>query len=612
MAMNLQETNSFTLHSNSTLEDILIKKLLLSHDPDDRRLDSDQLLHAMENIMFYATISEISDLDFIDNDEGKITDIEAFGFKETLSHLINKISHEILCKCSGEGSLHEKTMVLFDLLGNYRWDAKAVIVLATFVKSYGEFWLLIQLYPRNTLALSVAMLKQLPSDLSAFTRQFKALSLLMKTVIDLSKCVIKYESLPLSQVKLDKENKSITQYNIYLAVYWIIRSILTCSFQVSALKAMTPVQLGLPELKNKVVLLLITKPELLPIEELLLLVQQTCDNPYNEILEESYEVVWIPIPDSNSWTDAEKRSFRVLSQSIPWCSIKQPWSLNSGVVTFIKQEWNYRDDPIMVVLDSQGNLSNLNALDLIFIWGVKAYPFSNSREKELWEEQSWNLQLLVDEIDPLLTNWVNENRYICIYGSEDIDWILEFNSKLKKIRNSGLQLEMVYVGTRNESEKIQKFLSLIQEGDLRDSLFSLCLTKRRSFWLRLESIIRSKLKLGYSLDTDQALQEASALVNNENSNKSWVAIGRGSSNDIVRVEGSKMMECLNRFLEWEAKVGKLGFLGALRTAIDPPLSDEPCGHESKTIPYGEEEELVEDMRVCEKCKLPWKKFVIYK
>ncbi|KAM6589458.1 hypothetical protein CsatA_012063 [Cannabis sativa] len=612
MAMNLQETNSFTLHSNSTLEDILIKKLLLSHDPDDRRLDSDQLLHAMENIMFYATISEISDLDFIDNDEGKITDIEAFGFKETLSHLINKISHEILCKCSGEGSLHEKTMILFDLLGNYRWDAKAVIVLATFVKSYGEFWLLIQLYPRNTLALSVAMLKQLPSDLSAFTRQFKALSLLMKTVIDLTKCVIKYESLPLSQVKLDKENKSITQYNIYLAVYWIIRSILTCSFQVSALKAMTPVQLGLPELKNKVVLLLITKPELLPIEELLLLVQQTCDNPYNEILEESYEIVWMPIPDSNSWTDAEKRSFRVLSQSIPWCSIKQPWSLNSGVVTFIKQEWNYRDDPIMVVLDSQGNLSNLNALDLIFIWGVKAYPFSNSREKELWEEQSWNLQLLVDEIDPLITNWVNENRYICIYGSEDIDWILEFNSKLKKIRNSGLQLEMVYVGTRNESEKIQKFLSLIQEEGLRDSLFSLCLTKRRSFWLRLESIIRSKLKLGYSLDTDQALQEASALVNNENSNKSWVAIGRGSSNDIVRVEGSKMMECLNRFLEWEAKVGKLGFLGALRTAIDPPLSDEPCGHESKTIPYGEEEELVEDMRVCEKCKLPWKKFVIYK
>ncbi|XP_062110486.1 protein SIEVE ELEMENT OCCLUSION C isoform X2 [Humulus lupulus] len=584
-------------------------------------------------------------------------------------------------------------MILFDLLGNYTWEAKAVLVLATFVKSYGEFWLLMQLYPKNTLALSVAMLKQLPSDLTAYTRQFKALSLLMKTVIDLTKCVIKFESLPLSQVKLDKENMSITKYNIYSAVYWIIRSILTCSSQISDLKATTPLQysdsitiatwelsslihrlkgmdnhlnqqveecsqqtesqlyqsllnifteehnenqevlrilfavrddfplldcstqakLGLTELKNKVVILLITEPELLPTEELLLLVQQICDNPCNKILEGSYEIVWIPIPDSNYWTDAEKRSFRVLSQSIPWCSIKQPWSLNSAVVTFVKQEWNYREGPLMVVLDSQGNVSNFNALDMVFIWGVKAYPFSDSREKELWQEQSWNLQLLVDEIDPLISNWVKEDRYICIYGSADIDWILEFNSKFKKIKNTGLQLEMIYVGTRNESEHVKNFLSWIQEGDLRNSLFSLCLTKRRSFWIRLESIIRSKLRLGYSLDTDQALQEASALVNNDNS-KSWVAIGRGSSDDIVIVEGSNMMKCLDSLLGWDAKVGKLGFWGALRTAIDPPdapLSDEPCGHESKTIPYGEEK-AVDAMEICEKCNLPWKEFVVYK
>ena len=151
---------------------------------------------------------------------------------------------------------------------------------------------------------------------------------------------------------------------------------------------------------------MISKPELLPIEEVFLLVQQTYDNPHNKILEESYEIVWIPIPTSNSWTDAEKKSFRILSHSLPWYSIRQPWSLNSALVTFIKQVWNYREDPLMVVLDSQGKVSNLNAIDMIFIWGVKAFPFSDSREKELWQEQNLTIQLLLDEIDPLLTKWV--------------------------------------------------------------------------------------------------------------------------------------------------------------------------------------------------------------
>lgn len=59
----------------------------------------------------------------------------------------------------------------------------------------------------------------------------------------------------------------------------------------------------------------------------------------------------------------------------------------------------------MVVLDSQGRITNTNAIDMVFIWGAKAFPFSTSREKELWEEQNWIVQLMLDGVDPLL-NWV--------------------------------------------------------------------------------------------------------------------------------------------------------------------------------------------------------------
>lgn len=141
-------------------------------------------------------------------------------------------------------------MLLFDLLGNYRWDDKAVLALAAFATSYGEFWLLMQLYPRNPVAVAVVMLKQLPSDLSTFKRQFKALSLLMKTVIDLTKCVVKFESLPLSHVKLDIGAKSIKELHLYSAVYWIIRSILTCCSQIRDFRALKPEQVHLSSLNR--------------------------------------------------------------------------------------------------------------------------------------------------------------------------------------------------------------------------------------------------------------------------------------------------------------------------------------------------------------------------
>lgn len=60
----------------------------------------------------------------------------------------------------------------------------------------------------------------------------------------------------------------------------------------------------------------------------------------------------------------------------------------------------------MVVLDTNGMVTNSNAMDVIWIWGAKAFPFSLLREKELWEVENWTLQHIINGIDPLLTKWV--------------------------------------------------------------------------------------------------------------------------------------------------------------------------------------------------------------
>ena len=58
--MNLFGNDCFPQNSSMPSEDdILIKKLLLTHDPDGRSLDSELLLRAMENVMCYAATSQV-------------------------------------------------------------------------------------------------------------------------------------------------------------------------------------------------------------------------------------------------------------------------------------------------------------------------------------------------------------------------------------------------------------------------------------------------------------------------------------------------------------------------------------------------------------------------
>lgn len=672
-------------HSSMPSEDdILIKKLLLTHDPDGRRLDSELLLRAMENVLCYAAASQVCGfhIDAIAKDD--VSDIEVVGSQETLAQIIDRIKIEMLRKHSGKENLHTRTMILFDVLGNYRWDVKAVLTLAAFATTYGEFCIIMQEYPYNPLAVSVAMLKHLPLNLWPLKPQFKALSFLVRTMIDVTKCIIKFEGLPFRYAQLDDETMVIAKSCIYVAAYWVTRSTVACTSQIRDLKAMKPEQvwshstliaawelsslayklssicshlrrqvdlchqqmeekmhqkllkvfqevhpdnqdvlgillaakdelplknsstqdkLGVSEMKGKVVLLLVSKAELLPQEGLLLLLDRTYDHPYHKKLEGSYEIVWISISDT--WTDAERDIFNFLSNSLPWYSVRRPWVLYAAVVNYIKQEWDYKNVPLIVVLDSKGMVSKSNAMDMVFIWGATAYPFSTSKEKELWDEENWTLKLLLDEIDPLLTTWVEEGRNICIYGSDNLDWIREFNATCKVIRNAGVQLEMVYVGCKDLGEQVRRLLAIIDE-ELHKSLFSF--TKLHFFWLRLESIRRSKLQLGQSIHSDDhILKEVSALL--DTANEGWAIIGRGNTTDIVKLSASEAIKWLDRFPEWEENVAKLGFVSALRAAIDPPPPPlGPCNH-SEVVPYAEG--LTEEIVLCEKCKHPMKKNVVY-
>ncbi|KAF8040737.1 hypothetical protein BT93_B2844 [Corymbia citriodora subsp. variegata] len=358
-------------------------------------------------------------------------------------------------------------------------------------------------------------------------------------------------------------------------------------------------KVGLSELTGKVVMFLISKSEFPSPEEWLLLVHQANNLPQNKTVEGNYDIVWVPISSSCTWTDSEDRSFDYLSNCMPWYSLRRPHLLSPAVVNFIKQSWNYKEEPIMVVMDAYGAITNLNAVDMLRIWGVKAYPFSSSREEELWEAENWGLQLMFDGIDQLLTFWIERGKNVCIYGSDDLGWIKEFHSKMEIISKS-MQLEIVYVGNRSHHVQMMYIPANIQ-GHLSS-------TKIRFFWLRLESMRKSKLRLGKTVNTDQTLQEVSALLDFDENDKGWAIFGEGSSADTIRLQGNRLMECLDKFPEWGQNVGKWGLLNAIRMALEPAVPDGLCSH-TDTIPF--QEGLAEKIRFCVQCKRPMKSFLVF-
>lgn len=176
---------------------------------------------------------------------------------------------------------------------------------------------------------------------------------------------------------------------------------------------------------------------------------------------------------------------------------------------------------------------------------------------------------------------------------------MEFNAKMREIKKaSGLELEMVYVGMKNPSEQVRNIVAMDEDGKLRTPL---SLTQMCFFWIRLERIRRTMIRVGDRVvGDDRILGEVAGLLDMDESAKDWAVMGRGTSMEVVRLESNKVMECLNKF-------PKLGFLGALRTFVEPT---EPCCRFYTIRPFIEEG--IDDVVLCKKCKHPMKKFVLHK
>lgn len=141
------------------------------------------------------------------------------------------------------------------------------------------------------------------------------------------------------------------------------------------------------------------------------------DKMYRESRTREYEVVWIPVVDrSTPWNQSNQAQFENRQSKLPWYSVYHPFMIDLAVVKYIQEVWQFEKNPIIVVFDPEGKVINSNALHIICIWGNLAFPFTSSKEAELWTHETWRIDLLANNIDAAIQTWVLYTYKIIIRG----------------------------------------------------------------------------------------------------------------------------------------------------------------------------------------------------
>ncbi|XP_074334356.1 protein SIEVE ELEMENT OCCLUSION B-like isoform X2 [Apium graveolens] len=645
----------------STSDDnVMMEQILSTHTPDGREFYIKPIPLIIEDIMHRANAP--------------------------LPGALLSATSQLYCKCSGEGNAQATPLSLFKILSRYPWEVKVVVALAAFAMIYDEFQLVAQLYPTNPLAKSVADLKQLPDIMEraeSLEPMFQSLVSLIKAVLDLTKCIVEFKSLPSQYISPDTPEMVTVTAHIPIAVFWTIRSIVACASivmnligisqeyivltteawelyslslkvnnihthfnkqlslchqhiayrtlvwlfetpqtdNIKVLKALinpkddqlplfessTKRRVSIDALRRKVVLLFISELDFSQ-EELSLfdaMYRESMQNPSRP--EGHQQVVWLPITDrSIPWNEEKQQQFVKSQNTMPWLSLHHPSVLDTAAIKYIKDYWHFTKKPIVVVLDQQGKVVNLNALHMMWIWGTGAYPYTSSREEQLWKEEAWRIELLAHSIDPVIFDWICKGKHICLYGGENIDWIRKFTTTLRSVaRGANIQLEMLYVGKSNPGNKIRKIITTIHAENL--SRVWEDLTIIWFFWSRLDSMWNSKVRLGKSVESDEIMKEIMIMLCFDNSVQGWAVISQGTG-EMAKAKGERFLTSLYRFNEWKHQSDEKGFVPALNEFIQKLRTPDHCDR----FVLSESTERVQDVVVCAECGRAMEKCIMYR
>ncbi|CAK9329152.1 unnamed protein product [Citrullus colocynthis] len=254
---------------------------------------------------------------------------------------------------------------------------------------------------------------------------------------------------------------------------------------------------------------------------------------YDELgREDKYKIVWIPIINPNDPDEENRRRYEYVISKMPWYIVQ--FTTKIAGWRFLEENWQLRDDPLVVVLDSTSKVEFTNAIHLIRVWGSEAVPFTN-RKIDMLLEKNWPDSTILKFTDhPRLHNWINEEKSIIFYGGKDPNWIQQFEEKVSDIktdpwiRSKGVTFEIVRIGKNNKGEDDPKLMS--------------------RFWITQWGffILKSQIKGSSASETTEDILR---LISYENEN-GWGILAVGSEPVLVG-RGNLILAVLEDFNKWK-------------------------------------------------------------
>ncbi|KAJ7947177.1 protein SIEVE ELEMENT OCCLUSION B-like [Quillaja saponaria] len=511
------------------------------------------------------------------------------NFDSPLSTL-REISCEMTCNHPIVGeSKTKRTLAILNKLSTYSWVAKAVLTLGAFaldyhpalvelnniiktllqvVESFIEFDKLSASYDKNDVPDLIFVSENLPHDvyvaiISAVASSEQVINVTgnVGPLLDLS---IFGENLNIIHNRLKKHLSSIKQQiEEEVAYKALFRFIQTPNEIMEIIKVLISAKDDQKPLfdgsANQLVDAIVTKGK----NVLVLISGLNISEKEIEHLKrifkglkekvEHYKIVWFPMV--SQWDVASLEQFNNLKSKMPWYTV-QNFSYKPGQ-RYITKEWLFKNQPIIVVLSPLGRVLHQNAMHMIQVWRIEAFPFTVAREKELNSGEQW-IGDVVTTIDQRLNGWIKEDKYIFFYGGKDKDCI----QKLKESIDTFIKETKVSMDT----SFAQYTIELFQLGENDPNILA-------DFWTNIESLFVTKAR---DL-TDKNTKEVLKLFSLKNES-AWVFLVKGSRLVLTAV-GNTILQTLEKFDEWKQNVPSKGFEGALLEYFKKVCSQaETCIH----------------------------------
>ncbi|XP_035550958.1 protein SIEVE ELEMENT OCCLUSION A-like [Juglans regia] len=268
--------------------------------------------------------------------------------------------------------------------------------------------------------------------------------------------------------------------------------------------------LSIDVLKNKNVLLFISDVMDISVEEISILKPIFCGIRDKD---EPYKIVWIPIVEH--WTDDMQAKFDMLQSKMPWY-ILQGFPPTVADIQIMKNEYcSLKNKPIVVVINPQGEVVHPNALRMIRLFGMKAFPFTAEAEKAIMPE-GLRLQLKGYNSMGISGPRQVDRNYTFNYGFSVSSSLRErFTTEFNKVRD--------YINSNG--------LNIVIE----------------------DKFIEQKLVNAKQLDPNE-------LLRSFKSNSGWVVLCKGTRGDIVvGDDGTTILKVLENFDYWKNSVNEYGF-----------------------------------------------------